>query len=112
VSEPKGPEENQTERAWDEVGERFSEVGRKFEEHYRKLGAEAGAAAAQQTEAINDAVKKAVAELDRALTAVGDALRDQETKDSLKQAARSFGDAVSTTFSDLGDEIRKRVKGR
>ena len=51
-------------------------------------------------------------ELDRALTAVGDALRDQETKDSLKQAARSFGDAVSTTFSDLGDEIRKRVKGK
>ena len=101
-----------TRKAWDEVGDRFSDVGRKFGEHYRKLGAEAGAAAEERKRALGDAVKEAVGELDHALTALGDSLRDPETKDSLKQAARSFGDALSTTFSDLGDEIRKRTRGR
>jgi DNA-binding ferritin-like protein len=101
--------ENETKKAWDEVGERFSEVGRRIGEHYRKMGAEAEAAAEEQGRALNDAVKKAVDELDHALTAVGDSLRDQQTKDSLKQAARSFGDALSATFSNLSEEIRKRV---
>jgi DNA-binding ferritin-like protein len=112
MSEPEDQKGKGTEKAWDEVGERFSEVGRKVGEHYRKLGAKAGAAADLQSQAVRDAVKEAIAELDRALTAVGDALRDEDTKNSLKQAARSFGDAVSATFSDLGEEIRKRVKGK
>jgi hypothetical protein len=58
---------------------------------------------------VNDAIKKAVDELDHALTAVGESLRDQPTQESLKKAARSFGDAVSATFSNLGEAIRKRV---
>ena len=99
-------------KAWDEVGDRFSDVGRKFGDHYRKLGAETGAAAEERKRALGDAVKEAVDELDHALTALGDALRDPQTKDSLKQAARSFGDALSTTFSDFGDEIRKRTRGK
>ena len=101
--------DDETRKAWEEVGERFTEVGRRISEHYRKLGAATGAAAEEQGRALNDAVKKAVDELDHALTAVGDSLRDQQTQDSLKQAARSFGDAVSATFADLGEEIRKRV---
>jgi gas vesicle protein len=101
--------DDQTKKAWDEVGEHFSEVGRRIGERYRKLGSEAGAAAEEQGQALNDAVKKAVEELDRALTTVGDSLRDQQTKESLKRAARSFGDALSATFSDLSEEIRRRV---
>jgi hypothetical protein len=101
--------EKDNRKAGDEVGERFSEVGRRISEHYRKLGTEAGAAAGEQGRALNDAIKKAVDELDHALTAVGDSLRDQQTQESLKQAARSFGDAVSASFSNLGNEIRKRV---
>jgi hypothetical protein len=85
-------------------------VGRQISERYRKLGADAGAAAEEQGRAVNDAVKKAVDELDRSLTAIGDSIRDKQTQESLKQAARSFGDAISATFSDLGEEIRKRVR--
>jgi hypothetical protein len=100
---------NDPKKAWDEVGQRFSELGSRISERYRKLGDDAGAAAEAQGQALNDAVKKAVEELDHALTAIGDSLRDQETQDSLKRAARSFGDAISATFSDLSEEIRKRV---
>src|SRR5206468_7367873 len=101
--------EDETKKAWDEVGERFSDVGRRIGDRYRKLGSQTGAAAEEQGRALNDAVKKAVDELDRELTAVGDSIRDQQTQESLKQAARSFGDAVSATFADLSEEIRKRV---
>ena len=101
--------EDETKKAWDEVGERFSDVGRRIGDRYRKLGSQTGAAAEEQGRALNDAVKKAVDELDRELTAVGDSIRDQQTQESLKQAARSFGDALSATFSDLSEEIRKRV---
>jgi hypothetical protein len=101
--------DDQSRRAWEEVGERFSEVGQRIGDHYRKLGSLAGAAQEEQGRALNDAIKGAVDELDRAVTALGDSLRDQQTQESLKQAARSFGDALSTTFSQLGEEIRKRV---
>ena len=36
----------------------------------------------------------------------------QEIKESLKRGARSFREALTTTFSDLGEEIRKRVTGK
>jgi gas vesicle protein len=97
-------------KAWDEVADRFAEVGRQFSEHYRKLGNESSATATEQGRAVNDAVKQAVAELDRALTSVGDALRDDETKEGLKRAARSLGDAMNSTFTELGDELRKRAR--
>jgi gas vesicle protein len=109
MTEPSEPQGHQPRKSWDEVGERFSEVGRRFSEHYRKLGMKAGSAGAEQSQKLNEAVKEAVAEVDRALTAVGDALRDKETKDSLKEAARSFGEAMTSTFSDLSEEIRRRV---
>jgi gas vesicle protein len=110
MNDQTGRERQAMKKAWDEVSDRFAEVGRRFSDHYKRLGAEAGAGATEQGKAVNEAVKQAVAELDRALTSVGDALRDQETKESLKQAARSLGDALSTTLSDLGDELRKRTK--
>jgi hypothetical protein len=101
-----------TRKAWDEVGEKFSEVGHKFGAHYRKLAADVGAVSEERKRALGDAVKDALDELDHAFTALGDGLRDPETKDSLKQAAKSFGDALSTTFSDLADEIRRRTRGK
>ena len=112
MAENPGNEEREMRKAWDEVSRNFSEVGRRFSQHYRKLAGEASASATEQREAMNDALKKAVEQLDQTFTSVGDALRDPVTQQSLKQAARSLGDAVSTTFSDLGDEIRKRVRRR
>jgi hypothetical protein len=110
--EPNGDDVNGTDpvkKAWAEVSEQFSEVGRSLGKHYRRLGAEAGSAATEHGRAINDAVKDAVAELDRALSSIGDALRDDQTKENLKHAAHSLGEALTTTFSELSEEIRRRV---
>ena len=107
-----GSGEKETRKAWNDVGERFSELGRRFGEHYRKQEREAGPSAEEQRQALNDAFRKAVDQVDQALTSVGDALRDPETKKSMNQAVRSLGDALGTTFQNLGGEIGRRVGGK
>jgi hypothetical protein len=97
-----------TKRAWDEVATRFSEVGRKVGEQYQKLGEETPASAAATGAKVGDAVRDAVDELDRALTSVGDALRDPEAKETLRQAVSSFGGALEATFTEVGEELKKQ----
>jgi hypothetical protein len=98
----------ETKRAWDEVARRFSEVGRKVGEQYQKLGDEAPRSAEPTGAKVGDAVRDAVEELDRALTSVGDALRDPEAKESLRQAVSSFGGALEATFTEVGEELKKQ----
>jgi hypothetical protein len=97
-----------TRSAWDEVAARFSEVGRKVGEQYQKLGEEAPASAEATGGKVGAAVREAVDELDRALTSVGDALRDPEAKESLRQAVSSFGGALEATFTEVGQQLKKQ----
>src|SRR5438552_4398131 len=112
MAEQSGGGENETRKAWNEVGEQFTELGKRFGEHYRKQGREAAASAERQRQAMNEALRKAVDQLDQTLTSVGEALRDPETKKRMNRAVRSLGDALGTTFLTLSDEIGRRVGGR
>jgi hypothetical protein len=112
MAEQSGSGEKETRKAWNDVGEHFSDLGRRFGEHYRKQERDAGPTAEEQRQALNEAFRKAVDQLDQALTSVGDALRDPETKKSMTQAVRSLGDALGTTFQSLGGEIGRRVGGK
>src|SRR5207245_8682244 len=104
MAEQSGGGEKETRKAWNDVGDQFSELGRRFGEHYRKQGRDAGAAAEEQRQALNDAFRKAVDQLDQAVTSVGDALRDPETKKTMNQAVRSLGDDPGTPVKNIGDE--------
>jgi hypothetical protein len=97
-------------QAWNEVERHFSDVGRRLKEHYEKLDAAKTTPAERQK--LDDALRSLTEQMDKAFTAVGDALRDPEAQESLRQGARSFGNAVAATFSDVGEEIRKRVGRR
>jgi hypothetical protein len=108
MGERSGDRWKETKRAWDEVATRFSEVGRKVGEQYQKLGEETPASAAATGAKVGDAVRDAVDELDRALTSVGDALRDPEAKETLRQAVSSFGGALEATFTEVGEELKKQ----
>lgn len=99
-------------RAWDEVGERFTEVGRKVGDHYRKLDEESPPKTAAERKDINEAVRGAVEQLDQAFTSLGNAFRDPEAQESLNRAARSFGEALAATFSELSGEIRQKLRGQ
>ena len=112
MAEQSGSGEKETRRAWTVVGEHFSELGRRFGEHYRKQERDFGPSAEEQRQMMNEAFRKAVEQLDQAFTSVGDALRDPETVKSMNQAVRSLGDALGTTFQNLGGEIGRRVAGK
>lgn len=98
--------EKETRKAWEEVGQQFSDVGQRIGEHYRKLEGETKTSAAQRQN-FNDAIKKVVDELDHAFTGLGNALRDPQTKESLNKAAKSFGEALDSTLSGLGQRMRR-----
>jgi len=95
-----------TKDAWDEVGERFGEWGRMLGQRYRKRGEELGPTAEEDRKKLDEAVTR---QLDQAFTSLGDTLRDPEAKQSLKDAAKAVGDAVSTTLSEAGEQIRSRL---
>jgi hypothetical protein len=91
---------------WDEVGERFNEIGKRFKERYDAsavLGTE-------QQEKVNDALRKMADALDAGFTAIGDSLRDPGIRDDLKHAGTSIGDALSATFTEVADEVKKAVR--
>jgi hypothetical protein len=98
----------ETRRAWEQVGQRFAEVGRRVEERYRTM--EGDRTDQRRGErATGDALDNVVRQLDQAFTTVGETFRDAEAKETLQRAVRSFGDALATTFSEVGERIRGRI---
>jgi hypothetical protein len=95
--------------AWNEVGERFSAWGRQVSDRYKEAegGAAEGAKEAQRK--LEEAARQITEQLNRAFTALGDTLRDEQAKTDLKDAVRSLGDAVAVTVSETGDAIKRRV---
>lgn len=96
-------------KAWDQVGQHFSDVGRRISERYREERGETGSASAAQLPAVSDAIRKVVGQLDQTFTSLGNALRDPETNEGLKRAGRSLSEALDATFSGLGGEIKRRI---
>jgi len=97
---------------WSEVGDHFTEFGHRLAERYRALGAESSAGADEGRKKIEDAVKGMTEQLDRTFTSVGDTMRDPAAKESLDKAVSTLGSALSATFSEVGEEIRKRFGSR
>jgi hypothetical protein len=95
--------------AWNEVDKQFSELGHMLAERYRKAGEERGATADEDRRKLEEALRAVTRQLDQAFTSVGETVRDPEAKDTLKQAGSALGEALSATFSEVGDEIRKRL---
>lgn len=96
--------------AWDEVGERFAVLGRALAARYKQLEQERGTTAEEDKRKLEEALETVTRTLDQAFTSLGDTIRDPYAKQGLKDAARSFGDALGATFSDVSEEVRKRVR--
>lgn len=96
--------------AWDEVGERFAVFGRALAARYKQLEQEAGMTADEDRRKLEEALQTVTRTLDQAFTSLGDTIRDPNAKQGLKDAAGSIGTALGVTFSEVSDEIRKRVR--
>jgi len=95
--------------AWNEVGDKFGEWSRMLGEKYRKRGEELGPTVEEDRKKLDDAIQTVTRQLDQAFTSLGETLRDPQAKQQLKEATKSFGDALSTTFSEVGDQIRSKL---
>ncbi len=95
--------------AWDEVGERFAVIGRALAARYRQLELERGTTTEEDKRKVEEALSTITRQLDQAFTSLGDTIRDPGAKDGLKQAARSVGDALAISFSEVSDEVRKHI---
>ncbi len=93
-------------QSWEQVGERLSELGNRLRRHF-----EAEQAAAE-TEAAKDALRKVMDSMGHALEALSNAVRDPGVQEEAKHAARSLGDAVTTTVDKLGAELRAKRERR
>ena len=93
--------------AWNEVGESFASWGRRVADRYKEAGSGAGEAAQESQRKLEEAARELADQLNRAFTALGDTLRDDEAKKALKQAVGTIGDAVTVTVSEAGDAIRR-----
>lgn len=94
--------------AWGEVDRRFSEFGRIVAERYRKAGEERGSPEPEEARRkLEEAFSTVTRQLDQAFSSVGDTIRDPEAKETLKQAGKAVVDALGSTVSDVGEEIRR-----
>jgi hypothetical protein len=97
-----------TQEAWNEVGERFSAWGHLVAERYRE--SETADAEPEETQRkLEETARELADQVNRAFSALGDTLRDEQAKAGLKDAARSVGDAVAVTVGELTVAIRRRV---
>jgi hypothetical protein len=92
--------------AWTDVGERFSSWGRRVADKYQEAGGETPQDAQRKLE---DAAREVREQLNRAFTALGETLRDDQAKQGLRDAVGAIGDAVTATVNEAGATIRERL---
>jgi hypothetical protein len=95
--------------AWNEVGERFASWGRRVADRYKDTQSATGETAQETQRKLEEAAHQLTDQLNRAFTALGDTLRDEQAKTELKDAVRALGDAVGVTVAETGEVIRRKV---
>lgn len=88
---------------WNTFHDEFGDLGARLKETYRKLASEDGPSEAE----IKQAFGTLIGVWDQVVGSVSTALQDPEVRARLKAAASSFADAMGTTISELGDELRE-----
>jgi hypothetical protein len=106
-------------KAWEHVGRRFSELSKTLGEGYRRRAEESGRGAGEpgldeassvpSGQKLGHAFQQAIDQLDKVFNSLGETLRDPEAKKQMREAANSLGDALETTFTEVGGEIRKAI---
>jgi Flp pilus assembly pilin Flp len=110
--------------AWDEVGSTFSGLGTKLKLHLEQARSEEQAATepsadatsaaedeqAGATKDVKEALRKLGDALDDAFEALGNAAKDPAVKDDVRKVGQTLSGALSATFADVNEELRKAFK--
>lgn len=117
--------------AWSEVGARFGGLGEKLKEHFSSpsraagdtteteapereaTGPEDGSAESGgggdvgAADALKDALRNLADALNTTVEAIGAAAKDPAIAEEVRGVGQAFVNALSTTFTDAGEEVRK-----
>jgi hypothetical protein len=107
----------ESKQAWDQVGRDFTELGQHLKRHYSQQDtqqdtqqAEAEKPGPEDRRKVDAALRRLTESLDQIFTSLGDAIRDPEFGQQAKKTANSLGDALSSTFADVGRSSRSKSK--
>jgi predicted dienelactone hydrolase len=100
--------DDDSKNAWMRVGLHFAAAGDKLKTHAKTVAEEAKGSDADQA-AITDALNTLGKAMNQAVQSVGNAVKDQEVRDSLTAALNSMGDAMNTTFGEAGTKVGDKV---
>jgi hypothetical protein len=89
-------------QAWEEVADRLDGLGLKLKFHLEQ-------AAGDERDTLTDALGKLASSIDQAFDAVRAAAKDPALKDDVKAVGSALSDAVTTTLSDVGDDLRRTL---
>jgi hypothetical protein len=94
---------DRTESAWDRFEADIKAVAGELRRHYKEADKSKNADLNRSLEQLGRAA-------DAAFASVETATRDPEVRSRTRQAARSFGTAMTETFRELGNELDKAVR--
>lgn len=88
---------------WDTFHDKLGGLGDRLKSTYRRVADEDG----PSEEEIRQALTTLAGAWSTVADSIGDALRDPDVRQRLKEAASSFATAVGRTISELGVELRE-----
>ena len=94
-------------QAWNEVGSRFSSVGKRLADRYQ-AGAKDDASTKEAQHKGEEVAREIGNQLDRALDALDDTMRDPEARADLKIAFGALGTAISASVNEAAEAIKSR----
>ncbi len=90
--------------AWDEVADSVTELGKLLKTHFDDVIGERD----PDRKGLDDALAQLRATLDRAYSAAGHAAKDPAVRENATKVGSSFVDALSTTFTEVGQRLKAR----
>ena len=90
--------------AWNDAGERLTELGQKLKTHYEQ---QHGSDGPQTREELAEAAKRLGGAVQDAFEAIGTAAKDRSVQAEVKQVGQSVYDALSATFGQVSEELRR-----
>jgi hypothetical protein len=93
-------------QAWRAAGDRFTSLGRRLAEHYRAQAKE-GEEPAETQRKLEEVAREIGRQLERAVGALDDTIKDTDARSDLKGAIAAIGDAIAATVHEVGDAVRR-----
>ena len=95
-------------QAWSEVGNRFSSVGKRLADAYQAGSKQDDTSAKETQHKVEEVAREIGNQLDRALDALDETMRDPEARANLKIAFGALGTAISTSVNEAAEAVKSR----